>query len=466
VSELPSGTVTLIFTDIEGTTRLVERLGEAYAEVEAAHRALLREAFERAGGIEVERVSDTLVFVFTRARAAIEGAVAGQRALAAHAWPGDVHVRVGMGVHTGEPIQAGDHYVGMDVNRAALLSELATGGQIVVSQATHELVQGNLPAEVKLHDLGAHRFQNVDRPERLYQVVTDDLTPAPLARRPARGLPAGTVTFLFSDVEGSTQLTRRLRDRWAELHATHRRLQREAFSAHGGQEVDTQGDSFFVAFARARDAVMAAAVAQQALARNPWPDGGAVRVRMGIHTGEPSVGEEGYLGLDVIRAARICSAGHGGQVLLSETTRALVAWDELDGIAVIDLGEHRLKAIEQPERVYQLVLAGLQTDFRPLSTGKAAVEEPMPLSGREDDLGAQAEAAVREFRASIEQTVAESLRGVPGVGGDFDVARAIREAGLPPTRRRFPLWMLGAAAALVLAALLVAILVAIWLLTR
>lgn len=136
-----------------------------------------------------------------------------------------------------------------------------------------------------------------------------------------------------------------------------------------------------------------------------------------------------------------------------------MAWDELDGTAVIDLGEHRLKDIRQPERVYQLVLAGLQTDFRPLRSGDA--DEPLPLTGREDDLGAQAEAAVREFRASIEQTVAESLRGVPGLGVDFDVARAIREAGLTPRRSRFPLWTLAAAAALVLALLL-----AVWLLTR
>jgi class 3 adenylate cyclase len=431
VTELPTGTVTLLFTDIEGATALAQRLGEAYVEIDAAHYELLRQAFENAGGIIVERAGDTLVVVFTRARAATEGAVAAQRALAAHPWPEGVALRVRIGIHTGEPVRAGKQYIGVDVNRASRLCGLATGGQIVVSQATCELVQRNLPDDVTLHDLGQQQLKGFDRSERVFQVVADDLGPASPVRRPVRGLPAGTVTFLFTDIEGSSGLGRRLRDRWPEVHATHRRLLREAFAAAGGQEVDTQGDSFFVAFARARDAVAAAADAQHAIARQRWPGDGEVRVRMGVHTGEPAVGEEGYLGVDVVRAARICSAGHGGQVLLSEVTRALVAWDELDGISVIDVGEHRLKDIERPERIYQLVIAGLQTDFRPLQTGEpSAAEPPMPLAGRADDLGAQAEAAVRDFRASIEQTVAESLRAIP----DFDVARAIREAQHPPRR--------------------------------
>lgn len=254
-----------------------------------------------------------------------------------------------------------------------------------------------------------------------------------------RGLPTGTVTFLFTDIEGSARLVQQLRDGWGEVHGAHRRLLREAFVASDGQEVDSQGDAFFVAFARARDAVTAAARGQRALAQHTWPDGVRVRVRMGIHTGEPSVGEEGYLGLDVIRAARICSAGHGGQVLLSEATRALVAWDDLDGVTAIDLGEHRLRDLRAPEHVYQLVIAGLQTDFRPLRTGDAPAGEPFPLSGREDELGAQAEVAVRDFRASIEQVVAESLRGVPGIGDldiGLDISEAIREAGLPKRRPR------------------------------
>jgi predicted ATPase len=166
-------------------------------------------------------------------------------------------------------------------------------------------------------------------------------------------LPTGTVTFLFTDIEGSTRLLHELGDNYAEALAEHRRLLREAFGRHGGVEVDTQGDAFFVAFARVKDALAAATEGRQAL------DGGPLRVRMGLHTGEPVVTEEGYVGIDVHRAARIAAAGHGDQILLSQTTR------DLAGDSVLrDLGEHRLKDLAAPERLYQLG----DRDFPPLKT--------------------------------------------------------------------------------------------------
>jgi class 3 adenylate cyclase len=180
-------------------------------------------------------------------------------------------------------------------------------------------------------------------------------------------LPTGTVTFLFTDIEGSTRLLERLGERYAEALAVHRRLVREAVGAVGGREVDTQGDAFFVAFDRAVHGVQAAANAQRALAEYAWPDGAALRVRMGLHTGEPTVGDEGYLGLDVVRAARICSAGHGGQILISETTRSLIGNDLPEGASVLDLGEAKLKDI-QHERLFQLSLDGDQHSFPPLKT--------------------------------------------------------------------------------------------------
>ena len=140
--------------------------------------------------------------------------------------------------------------------------------------------------------------------------------------------PVGTVTMLFTDIEGSTRLLKQLGERYGELLADHRRLLREAFAAHGGREMDTQGDAFFFAFARARDARRAAVDAQRALAAHEWPDGAECRVRMGLHTGEPAVGEEGYHGMGLHRGARIAAAAHGGQVLLSTTTAELVQ-DEL-----------------------------------------------------------------------------------------------------------------------------------------
>jgi class 3 adenylate cyclase len=183
-------------------------------------------------------------------------------------------------------------------------------------------------------------------------------------------LPAGTVTFVFTDIEGSTQLIRELGDRYGEVLADHRRLLREHLGNAGGREVDTQGDAFFFSFVRARDAVRGAVAAQKALAEHEWSDGAAVRVRMGLHTGEPSVGDEGYHGIDVVRAARICSAGHGGQILLSETTRALIGEDVPDGVHVVDLGPQQLQGLSE-ERLFQLSLAGAPDRYPELKTERA-----------------------------------------------------------------------------------------------
>jgi class 3 adenylate cyclase len=173
-------------------------------------------------------------------------------------------------------------------------------------------------------------------------------------------LPSGTVTFVFSDVEGSTGLLKRLGERYGEVIAEHRRIVREAFGAYGGVEIDTQGDSFFYAFARAREAVAAAVDVQRAHAEHAWPDGERVRVRMGLHTGEPAVGAEGYLGVDVVRAARLAATGQGGSVLLSEPTRALLGSSLPDGVSVHELGERRLKDIDEAERIYELEIEGVE----------------------------------------------------------------------------------------------------------
>jgi class 3 adenylate cyclase len=155
--------------------------------------------------------------------------------------------------------------------------------------------------------------------------------------RAATVLPTGTVTLLFTDIEGSTRLLQILGDRYPEAVMQHRKVLRDAFAKYGGVEVDTQGDAFFAAFSRAQDAVAAAMEAQRALAACAWPDDVGLRVRIGIHTGEPTVTDEGYIGIDVHRGARIAAAGHGGQVLLSPATRDLLP-EELPEIGVRDLG--------------------------------------------------------------------------------------------------------------------------------
>src|SRR3990170_1100726 len=156
-------------------------------------------------------------------------------------------------------------------------------------------------------------------------------------------LPVGTVTLLFTDIEGSTRLLQHLGERYSEVLAECRRLLRAAVEQGGGKEVDAPGDAFFAAFPSARDAAGSAVSAQRAILKHPWPEGVSVLVRMGLHTGEPAAAVGGYIGMDIHRAARICASGHGGQILLSETTASLVR-DELPPRAsLIDLGEHRLK---------------------------------------------------------------------------------------------------------------------------
>ena len=213
-------------------------------------------------------------------------------------------------------------------------------------------------------------------------------------------LPSGTVTFLFSDIEGSTVLLRRLREGYAAVLADHQRLLRAAFEAHGGSEIDTQGDSFFFCFRKARDAVRAAVAGQRALRSHPWPDEVEVRVRMGIHTGEASLTENTYHGLAVHRAARICAAGHGGQILLSQTSHTLLEdeEDEHDGMTLIELGPRRLKNFDRPVEMYQLVAPELPLEFPPLRTlddGEAPLSVPEPPAAAYSVLIADDQALVR-----------------------------------------------------------------------
>jgi class 3 adenylate cyclase len=219
-------------------------------------------------------------------------------------------------------------------------------------------------------------------------------------------LPSGTVTFLFTDVEGSTRLLKQLRGRYGEVLAEHRRILRAAFGEHGGHEIDTQGDAFFVAFRKATDAALAAGAAQRALAEHPWPDGAELRVRMGMHTGEPTVGDEGYHGLGVHRAARIMAAGHGGQILLSQATCSVLEDDDLPGIALRDLGRHHLKDLDRPEHIFQLDIEGLPQEFPPLRTAEA----PTAYTGHEAELEKAARAVVWRARLRTRRWLAGASR--------------------------------------------------------
>jgi len=215
-----------------------------------------------------------------------------------------------------------------------------------------------------------------------------------------QNLPTGTVTLLFTDIAGSTRLLTQLDDRYATMLAECRQVLRTAFGQWNGDVVDTQGDAFFVVFARATDAVSAAVAAQRVLASHTFPEDVAVQVRVGLHTGEPQRTADGYVGLDVHRAARIMSAGHGGQVLLSQATRELVEHTLPDGVALRDIGEHRLKGLQRPSHLYQLVIAGLPGDFPPLNTlathPNNLPTQPTPFIGREKEVAAVGQLLCRE----------------------------------------------------------------------
>jgi predicted ATPase/class 3 adenylate cyclase len=240
---------------------------------------------------------------------------------------------------------------------------------------------------------------------------------------PERGsaLPTGTVTFLFTDIEGSTALLTLLGEAYVTLLERHAEILRTAITAHGGTEVSTEGDAFFAVFPSAPDAVAAASKAQRELARPGWPNDASVRVRIGLHTGVASLGGDNYVGLDVHRAARIAAAGHGGQVLLSEATRALVA-EALPGETHLrDLGQHRLRDLEQPVRIWQLEIDGLPADFPDLSTLDARPGNlPRPLTGF---VGRE-----RELARLIDLVRSHRLVTLTGAGGTGKTRLALKAA--------------------------------------
>ena len=243
---------------------------------------------------------------------------------------------------------------------------------------------------------------------------------------PSGPLPSGTITFVFTDIEGSTRLVQQLGDRFPALLADHHRLMRDAFGAEGGVEVMTEGDSFFVVFTSAPAAVRAAIAAQRSLEDHVWPEGVDVKVRMGLHTGEGLMVGDNYGGIDVHRAARISAAGHGGQILISSTTRALVESSLPGGASLVDLGEHRLKDIELPERLIQLSVDGLPQRF----------PAPRTVDARPNNLPVALTTFVareREVNAIKELVATNRIVTLTGPGGTGKTRLAIEVArGLLP----------------------------------
>jgi predicted ATPase/class 3 adenylate cyclase len=260
-------------------------------------------------------------------------------------------------------------------------------------------------------------------------------------------MPTGTVTLLFSDMEGSTRLLTRLGDRYMDALDSQRAILRRAWADHEGYELGTEGDSFFVAFSTAELAVGAVASAQRAMAGFAWPGDASVRVRMGLHTGAPVPHDGAYVGIDVHRAARISAAAHGGQIVVSSATASLVSGSLPDGVRLRDLGDHRLKDLESPEHVYQLDVEGLPNAFPPLRSLGATSNLPtrdFPTVGRDDELGELADLVDAGVRLL-------TLTG-PGGAGKTTLAIAVAArlaerfaggvyfAGLAAVRDDEPMW--------------------------
>jgi class 3 adenylate cyclase len=346
--ELPSGTLTVLHTEIEGSTLLTVYLGDRYPENLATHCALLRAACAAHEGHEVDTQGDSFFMVFPRATQAVAAAVAMQRALAAEAWPEGGAVRVRIGLHTGEPIRTAAGYTGLDVIRGARIRDAGHGGQVLLSKATAALVEEALLEGLSLRDLGAYRFKNLPRPERIFQLIIPDL-PAdfpPLQsldtprRMPGRVL----TTVLCIDIAGSTTLLVALGDRhWLEVRAQYITLVRQELAHHGGVEINMVGDQFLAVFDGAAAAIRCGCAIRDAV------QGLELAVKVGIHAGEVESDDTTMSGITVFTGFRITEIAQPGEVLVSNTVKDLVAGS---GLTFTDRGTHIFRGLPGEWRLF------------------------------------------------------------------------------------------------------------------
>ena len=343
-TDLPDGTVTFVFTDVEGSTRLLKRLQGAYGEVLGRHHELVRAAIAAHGGREVDTQGEAFFVAFRRAKDAVGAAVQLQRTHASEPWPDGVEVRVRVGIHTAEPELSPSGYFGMGLHRAARICSVCHGRQVLVSRSTAGLVDEDEQPGLQVRDLGEHLLKDLERPERIYQVVAPGLEAefpplrslTALARAGEEaGLPTGTVTFLATDLEGHHALVRS--SDTATLVAVMESYEdaiRVATAAAGGTVFEWVGDTCIAVF---REAARAAAAAVDALRRidsAQWPDGRTPGVRIGLHTGEAARWRSGYVGLALIRTLRVCDAAEPGHAVASPTTASILSGITIPGVRV------------------------------------------------------------------------------------------------------------------------------------
>ena len=366
MTELPDGTVTFLFTDVEGSTELVRRHRERYVELISAARSLLRTAFADNDGQEVDTQGDSFFVVFRRARDAVLASVAAQRALAAHAWPAEGTVRVRMGLHTAEPHHWSDGYVGVGVHRAARICAVGHGGQILLSRSTAGLIDDDDLESISLRDLGDHRFKGLQNPERVFQLVVDGLPNEfpPLETLEGSGVATETGTIVVADVEVFTPLIRDLpADVFRALVSDLHRIMRSALEAGGGRGVVMVGDSAVAVYRSARAAVASALQLREAAAAHEWPGGRPLTLNFALHSGEVVATSYGYFGVAVNRAFALSGArcALGGRILLSEATKRLLEDDdyvtvrEVEDNGGLPFQVYELIPAPEPENVLELL---------------------------------------------------------------------------------------------------------------
>jgi len=356
MAELPGGTVTFLFTDIECSTALVKRLEERYSEVLAAHYDLLRGVFAAHGGVEIGTRGDALFVVFRLATDAVEAAVAAQRALGEHRWPDEARVLVRIGLHTGEPYVADNDYSGVAVHRAARICTIAHGGQVLLSRATAGIVDDHELAGVDLRDLGEHRLKDIDRPERVFQLVADGLpSEFPPLRTIEQQMPlAGTVTIVMAEGRRMMRLSRELSpEHFGALLSGYQRLLVDLFVQSGGTDVETAFDTALAAFPTAKQAVLAAVAAQHAVAAHEWPEGLSPAISVALHSGPAGIG---WVGPAALRCAELCDTAEGGQILMSQATASLLEDDALGELSIRRLGPRQTRRTGKTVHAHELVV--------------------------------------------------------------------------------------------------------------
>jgi class 3 adenylate cyclase len=351
---LPTGTVTFLFTDIEGSTNLVRLLGERFAPARSEHRRLLREAFDRYSGHEIDTAGDGFFVVFQRAGDAISAAAAAQRALAEWAAEAEAPVRVRMGLHTAEPFLDGEGYVGVGVHRAARICAVGHGGQILLSNATAGVVEDLGLRGIHLSDLGEHRLKDMEGPQRLFQLNVDGLpTDFPPLTSLDRDAAGAIRTLLACDLAGWGKYMRTVGDDEAvETAKRYHAVAMRAVEAYAGRVVEAIADTVIALFERPKDAVSAAIAIRDALRVEPWiTDQHRCRVACAVHSGRVVGPRGGLLGSAAIRVIELCDAADPDQIVVSYSTEALLAGDVME-FRLRDLGERRLKTLDGSMRVF------------------------------------------------------------------------------------------------------------------